>query len=205
MAGRSRAVTAYIAAAAPFARPILKRVRAAFHRGRPGVEETLKWGHPFFGWHGIVGHMAAFKQHVAFGFWQSGRLSKAARRQLAGSGVRGMGGARLTSTSQLPSLAVLARIVAQAALLNERGLRRGAKRRREPRAAVPPADLKAALARNAKARRTFDGFSFSARAEYVEWIVGAKRQATRARRLATTIEWLAAGKPRNWKYTKERR
>ena len=63
-----------------------------------------------------------------------------------------------------------------------------------------PADLAAALKKNAKAAATFEGFSYSSRKEYVEWITGAKRDETRAQRLATAIEWLAEGKRRNWKY-----
>jgi len=31
--------------------------------------------------------------------------------------------------------------------------------------------------------------------EYIEWITEAKRGAARAQRLATTIQWLAEGKP----------
>jgi uncharacterized protein YdeI (YjbR/CyaY-like superfamily) len=34
----------------------------------------------------------------------------------------------------------------------------------------------------------------------VDWIDDAKRPGTRAKRLATTLEWLAEGKKRNWKY-----
>jgi uncharacterized protein YdeI (YjbR/CyaY-like superfamily) len=63
-----------------------------------------------------------------------------------------------------------------------------------------PADLAAALKKNAKARATFDGFPPSHRRDYLAWITEAKTDATRKKRLATTIEWLAQGKPRNWKY-----
>ena len=65
-----------------------------------------------------------------------------------------------------------------------------------------PADLLAALARNRKAKATFDAFPPSHRREYVEWIVEAKRPETRARRLETAIEWMAAGKARDWKYAR---
>lgn len=34
----------------------------------------------------------------------------------------------------------------------------------------------------------------------VEWITEAKSETTRRRRLDTAIEWMAEGKPRNWKY-----
>jgi uncharacterized protein YdeI (YjbR/CyaY-like superfamily) len=46
----------------------------------------------------------------------------------------------------------------------------------------------------------FENFSPSHQREYVEWIIEARRDETRARRMATTIQWLTEGKPRNWKY-----
>ena len=38
------------------------------------------------------------------------------------------------------------------------------------------------------------------RKEYVEWVTKAKQEATRQKRLEQTVEWLAEGKTRNWKY-----
>jgi hypothetical protein len=55
------AVDAYIRKAAPFARPILEKVRALFHKACPEIEETIKWGFPHFEYRGVVGSMAAFK------------------------------------------------------------------------------------------------------------------------------------------------
>src|SRR5690606_25697923 len=49
----------------------LERLRDIVHEAVPGIEETLKWGMP--SWvhaGGILCMMAAFKQHVSFGFWQ---------------------------------------------------------------------------------------------------------------------------------------
>ena len=67
-----------------------------------------------------------------------------------------------------------------------------------------PADLKKALAANAKAVATFKNFAPSCRREYLEWISDAKRPETRAKCLHTTIEWLTQGKPQNWKYLGQR-
>jgi hypothetical protein len=39
--------------------------------------------------------------------------------------------------------------------------------------------------------------------EYIEWVTEAKREETRNCRLTTAVEWIAAGKPRNWKYFKK--
>jgi uncharacterized protein YdeI (YjbR/CyaY-like superfamily) len=63
-------------------------------------------------------------------------------------------------------------------------------------------DLKRALARSRKAAATFDTFSPSHRRDYLEWVAEAKQDETRARRIAQAIEWVAEGKPRNWKYMK---
>jgi uncharacterized protein YdeI (YjbR/CyaY-like superfamily) len=60
--------------------------------------------------------------------------------------------------------------------------------------------LKAALMKSKKATATFDGFSYSHKKEYVQWLTEAKQEATRQRRLAQTLEWLTEGKKRNWKY-----
>ena len=64
-------VDAYIEKAPEFARPILEKIRAWYHAACPDIEEDIKWGVPSFGKEGIVGGMAAFKQHVSIGFWRS--------------------------------------------------------------------------------------------------------------------------------------
>lgn len=67
-----------------------------------------------------------------------------------------------------------------------------------------PADLDALLAqrKHASARKIWEGFTDAMRREYVDWIEDAKTDATRQKRLATTLEWLAEGKQRNWQYMK---
>ena len=194
---RSKAVDANIAKAAPFARPILSRIRKAMHQGCPQVEETIKWGVPHFEYKGVLAGMAAFKQHAAFGFWKRRLLSDPTG--FLAKGESGMGGRKIRSADELPSDAVLVRLVREAVALNEKGVRAPRVVKKKPPVKVPPY-LAAALKKNAKARTTFDRLSPSARREYVEWLTGAKQAATRERRLATAVEWLADGKPLNWKY-----
>ena len=68
---RDPRVDAYIASKADFARPILEHLREAVHAAYPEVEETIKWSMPSFTCKGrILAHMAAFKAHASFGFWQ---------------------------------------------------------------------------------------------------------------------------------------
>ena len=63
-----------------------------------------------------------------------------------------------------------------------------------------PEDFAAALTRLPAAKTCYDGFSPAQRREYLEWITIAKQAATRQKRIAQAVEWLAEGKRRNWKY-----
>lgn len=47
---------------------------------------------------------------------------------------------------------------------------------------------------------TFEAFISSKKKEYMERITEAKTEATREKRLAQAVEWMAEGKVRNWKY-----
>ena len=65
-------IDAYIKKAAPFAQPILMHLRKVVHQAVPEVEETMKWSSPHFDYKGMFCGIAAFKEHVGFGFWKSG-------------------------------------------------------------------------------------------------------------------------------------
>ena len=71
MANRSPEVDRYIEKAPEFAKPILERIRRAFHKAHPEITEAMKWSFPHFEYRGVVGSMAAFKQHVSWGFWKA--------------------------------------------------------------------------------------------------------------------------------------
>jgi hypothetical protein len=190
-------VDAYIARAAPFARPILERLRALVHRGCPEVVETIKWSAPHFEHRGILAGMAAFKEHATFGFWK-GALVVGPDHERDGMGQLG----KLRSLADLPPDDEVLGWVRVAARLNESGIRVPTPPK-HPKEPIPvPADLAAALRqrKHARARAAFEAFRPSHRREYLEWITEAKTEATRAKRLATTLAWLAEGKARNWKY-----
>ena len=204
-APRDPRVDAYIAKAPAFAQPILTHLREVIHTGCPGIVETMKWSTPFFDHHGPVCALAAFKAHCAFRFWKGDLVLPAGASEAGGTGQLD----HITRVSDLPSKRVLVGFVRQAAALNEAGVAAGWMEKRKAtkavRAAAPievPDDLAAALRKNRRARATFDGFSPAQQREYTTWIAAAKREETRLRRLATTIEQLAEGKTRNWKYGK---
>jgi hypothetical protein len=190
-------VDAYIARASPFAQPILAALRAQVHAHCPEAEETLKWGAPHFQYRGrILCSMAAFKAHCAFGFWLGDLMGLEARA----SEAWGQFG-RLTSADQLPPSAEMGALIREAMRLTDSGAKPPS--RTAPRAKAPlevPADLMEALGGVPEALRTFEAFAPSHRKEYVAWITEAKTPATRARRLAQAVAWMAEGKRWNWKY-----
>jgi uncharacterized protein YdeI (YjbR/CyaY-like superfamily) len=109
---------------------------------------------------------------------------------------------KMTSVRDLPPKKELVALVRKAMALNEQGVKTPQARKRV--AARPPVETPAyladALRANAAARGTFERFAPSHRREYIEWLEEAKREETRRKRLAQAVEWLAEGKPRNWKY-----
>ena len=205
MGKRIPEVDAYIKRASPFAQPILEKIREAFHAASPDIVETMKWSAPFFDYKGVLGQMAAFKNHVSWGFWKA-QLMNDPHGVLSAMGEAGkttMGGSKVSDVKDLPPRKVMVELVKEAMRLNAEGVKIG--RAPSTRSAEPvevPADLAAALKKDEKARATFEGFPPGQKREYVQWLTDAKQDATRQKRLATAIEWMAEGKPRNWKYMK---
>lgn len=139
--------------------------------------------------------MAAFKQHAALNFWRGQEL-RGDQAEADGMGQFG----KIASLDDLPDDSNLDRLIQGAAKL----ARSAPAPRKVKHAPKPPPemhpDFAAALAKTPKARTALDSFPPSAQRDYVEWISEAKQDATRAKRIATSIEWLNEGKRRHWKY-----
>lgn len=189
---------AYIEKQAEFAKPILLHIRARMHAACPEVVETVKWSRPFFDYKGHpLAIMSGFKAHASFGFWRRDALTTGQEGEAMGQF------GRLTSIADLPGDAEFDEMIRAAAALVDAG--DGAiKRKAKPSKAelgVPP-ELADALAGDAAATATFDGFPPSCRRDYCDWIREAKRPETKAKRVAEAINLLREGKRRNWKYEK---
>lgn len=192
-------VDAYIEKSADFAKPVLKHLRKLVHEACPDVTETIKWSMPSFEYKGILCGFAAFKEHCTFGFWKHSLLDdKALPRQRTAMGSFG----RITSLKDLPGDQTLKKLIHDAMKLNEDGVKVRRTVSKEKTPVAVPEILKQALKADERAAETFDGFPPSCKKEYIQWITEAKTDATRERRLATTMEWLVEGKRRNWKYEK---
>ncbi len=183
-------VDAYIAKSAGFARPMLEKLREQAHALCPEAEEAIKWGMPALVWRGknLCG-FAAFKAHVAF-FVQGERKE---------GGAEGMGEfGKMKSIADLPTKAAVAKVLKARMKVIEAGPTG------KPKATKPPPEVPTDLAKALKASKPaaaiFMALSPTNQRDYVTWITEAKQEATRARRIAQAVEWLAEGKARNWKY-----
>src|SRR5688572_29169368 len=183
-------VDAYIEKQAEFAKPILRHLRETIHAACPDCEETLKWSMPSFLYKGeILAGMAAFKQHATFGFWKGGLVVGKSDEQMSGMGQFG----RITAIGDLPPRPELETRVRKAMKLTDEGVE-APRDKHKKEAFTVPQDLRAAIDAVPAAAATFESFPPSAQREYVDWVSEAKRDETRSKRLAQTVEWLAEGK-----------
>jgi uncharacterized protein YdeI (YjbR/CyaY-like superfamily) len=203
---RDKRIDDYIGKSAEFARPILHHLRQLVHQANPDVKETIKWGFASFDYKGPLCSMASFKQHCVFGFWKSkllndpeGRLSERANQ--GGEAMGNLG--RITSLSDLPPDMVLIYFIKEASRLNDEGIKLPAAPKKDKGELVIPGYLAEGLKMNAAAQASFSKFSQTNKREYVDWLIEAKTEETRARRLETAMEWIAEGKIRNWKYIRK--
>lgn len=191
-------VDSYIDKAQDFAKPVLRHIRKLVHEACPDVVETKKWSFPHFDYKGMLCSMASFKEHMAFGFWKQSLLeADAFPAEKTAMGSFG----RIKSLGDLPDDATMTKLIHDAMKLNDAGIKVvRPKPSGEKKELVVPDILLEALAQNEAAAETFNNFPYSKKKDYVVWITEAKAEATRDKRLATTIEWLAEGKSRMWKY-----
>ena len=195
-------IDAYIEKAAPFAQPVLTHLRNLMHQACPHATESVKWGMPFFTQQGVIlCHMAAFKQHCAFGFWGPEMKKVLKRDGLQSSDAMGVLG-RITRLKDLPPDRELLAYMRHAADLVQSGDRTKSIERpkKKVRPLRVPLELAAALKKNKLATKAFAEFSPSCRREYADWISEAKRPETKQKRVAQAVTWIAKGKTRNWKY-----
>lgn len=202
-ANRDPKVDAYIEASAPFAQPILRHLRDVMHVECPGVAEAIKWGIPHFDYRGeMMCVMAAYPRHCAFTFLKQAimRDSRLAANPALKANKRYLGA--IAALEDLPDAAELAGFIREAMRLNEEGVKlpeRGAK----PAADIAmPVTFRDRLDADPAVKAVFEGKPPSFRKEYLVWIAEAKTDATRDKRIAEAMAWIAEGKGRFWKYRK---
>ena len=184
---------------------MLTHIRELMHKACPDIEETIKWGMPFFTLHGvIVGNMAAFKQHCSLGLWGPEMAA-----MLGNDGA--MSDQAMGTFGRIDEREGPAGDEGAAGVLQTGGGAGGERGADEVAAAQDEAEGGEACSGGSggagggaeeeqEAAEVFEAFSPSCKKEYVEWIAEAKREETKPKRVAQAVEWMAEGKQRNWKY-----
>lgn len=205
MGKKIKEIDDYIAKSAPFARPILKKLRELVHQVCPETEEKMKWSFPHFDYKNeMMCSMAAFKQHCAFSFWKATLMKDKNLLAMAAS-EQAMGHlGKITSTEDLPADKKLSAYIKEAMMLNENGIKLPPKTKKPADTAISIPDyFIKALKKTKAAWMFFDSASYSFKKEYIQWLEDAKSDETREKRMTTAIEWIAEKKGRNWKYEKK--
>ena len=193
----TQAVDAYFEEAPEFARPICKKLRSLIFEAAPSLREVLKWSSPCYEGRGLVCGIGAFKQHVRLYFFKGGQLPDPSGILSGGEGNASGRSLKFASVSEIP-VKVLTQLMREAARVDASGARSAPRARRKELAM--PDDFAAALKRAAKAKTFFESLPPSCRREYIEWIITAKREETRTRRLNEAITMLGAGRRQNEQY-----
>ena len=192
----------YILKAPEYAQPILEHLRKLVHTACADAVETIKWGMPFMEYKGPLCNMAAFRAHCSFGFWKAALMEDAGelvKNQNTAMGHLG----KITSLKDLPPDKKIIAFIKEAVELNEKGIKVVLKQKKTKTIEVATPDyFIEALKKNKKAFEHFEVFAPSHRKEYNAWIMNAKTEVTRNKRIAQAIEWIENGKGRNWKYEK---
>jgi uncharacterized protein YdeI (YjbR/CyaY-like superfamily) len=196
--GKPASIDDYIENSSEFARPLLERLHTIIRRSAPQLEQVIRWGSPSYKGRNLVCGMAGFTRHVTLFFWRGAELGDQSGQLVHGQGRTTARSAKFHSPGEIDARAVRNWVLAAVALDGDDDKPK-ARVKRRPELPVPPV-LAAALAKNAKARRTFESLPPSHRREYSEWISEAKQEATVARRVAKALEKLSAGEGLNDKY-----
>ena len=193
-------INLYIAEQPEWQRKLLVRLRQLIHTADPEVEETWKWKGPHFDHKGIMIGMNAFKKFVGIWF-HKGALLKDTHGILERNEKdeeKGMRAYKIHEGEKINEKAFMD-LVKQAVKINESGTKLTAAKPAR-KALEIPTELEAVLKKDEMAWSHWEGFTYSHKKEYVEWVTDAKKEETRKRRIAQAFEMIREGQGKNDKY-----
>jgi len=194
----------YLAKSADFAKPILSYLREIIHQTCPTIQEEVKWGYPHFDYKGdMMLILAAAKNHYSLSFFKAELMTDPKMIASVNEGQKMGYMVKLKTIEDLPPKEILISLIQQAMILNENGIKKA-----KPKKVIlskqleMPIGLSEAFAKKPNAAAIFESKSPSFRKEYLVWIIDAKTDATRQKRIDQAVEWISDGKSRFWQYAK---
>ena len=111
-------VNEYISDAPKEARSHLREIRAAVKSAIPKAEEGIRYGKPFYKYHGMLAGFDAYKHHIGFEIWAD-KLESDDRKKLKEKGYKaGSRTFQISFDQKVPS-ALIKRMVKAQAKINE--------------------------------------------------------------------------------------
>lgn len=196
-------VDAYIAKSADFAKPILEYLREIIHNNCPDVEEFIKWGIPHLDYKGdMMCILASSSKHCSFSLYKAELMSDPKLLESVKNGQKMGYMDKIKAFSDLPSEETLVTYIKEAMDLNEKGIKKSKPVSDKPKVLEMPDYFAEKLAANPEAKEIFETKSASFRKDYLAWIIDAKTEDTRQKRMEQSLEWISEGKGRFWQYQK---
>lgn len=193
----------YIEKSADFARPIMEYLREIIHETCPDVEEIMKWAIPHFDYKGdMMCILAGYKNHCSFSLYKAELMSDAKIIASVKAGQKMGYMDKIKSLSDLPAKEILVAYIKEAMALNENGVKKAKPVSEKPKVIEVPDYFAEILAATPPVKEIFESKSPSYRKDYLVWIIDAKTEATRQKRIEQSLEWIAEGKDRFWQYKK---
>lgn len=185
-------IDAYIAGCDPKVQPALHELYRTIKKAAPEAEEKISWGMATFVWHGNLVHFSAEKRHI--GFHPAPSAVYAFRKELADYRCS-KGTVQFPYEKPLPldliSRMVRFRLEEQTALAKAK--KEGLKTEKKPRPRHPmPDDVLAALQHEGLTER-YEARPPYQQNDYIGWIIQAKRQETRQKRINRMLDELRSG------------
>jgi uncharacterized protein YdeI (YjbR/CyaY-like superfamily) len=204
MAQINKKVTDYIAKSEEFAKPILEHLRQIVQETCPEAEEDIKWGTPHYSYKGDhLVMFAGFKNHCSFSIYKAEFLKDKEITESVKAGKKFGYMDKLKSVTELPSKKVLVSLIKEAMTINEQGIKKVIAVSDKPKVIETPDYFLKTLNANKKAKAVWESKSNAYRKDYLVWIIDAKTDATRQKRIEQSLELIAGGKGRFWQYEKK--
>jgi len=179
----------------PFAKEICTTLRDIIHNADPDIIEDWKWG-PNFNHNGMVCGFWGFKKHVSFVFY-NGVLLKDTKKILLESDNQHNRMVKFVHGDKVNEKLLIS-YIKEAVNNNIKGVKPTSPKKE----LVIPSELKNALSRNKNAEKNFESFAYTYRKEYINWIIDAKREETREKRLHEVVARSEQNKKMHEKYMK---
>ena len=190
-------VTNYINELVGFSKPLCTELRRIILNASKEIKEDWKWG-PNYYCKGMVCGFSAFAKHAKLTFFNGSAMKD--KQGLFNHCVDNEfnRSVKFTDISELNEK-LLTAYIKESITVNKNGFKRVVVNK----TVLVPDDLRAALLKNTKANRFFEGLSYGYKKEGVEWIISAKRSETRRDRVIKLIAMHSEGIRMNDKYRKQ--